>query len=77
MRDRINVLWKHYSSWLLYAIIAVGAIPKEEAMTLGLSPRLVSILAVCALVAKLIPQKTKTEVLSANPYGDSVMDSLK
>ena len=56
---RLDVLWKHYSSWILYAIIAIGAIPKEEIQALGLPPRLVTFLAFCALAAKLIPQSKK------------------
>lgn len=57
--NKPDVLWKHYSSWILYAIIAIGAIPKEEIQALGLHPRLVTFLAFCALVAKLIPQSKK------------------
>lgn len=59
MLDRLSILWRHYSSWLLYAIIAVGALPKEEIQALGLPSQLTTALAVCTLVAKLIPQKPK------------------
>lgn len=60
MRRRFEVLWRHYSSWILYAIIAVGALPKEEIQALGLPAQITTALAVCALIAKLIPQKPKT-----------------
>lgn len=62
MRDRIDVLWKHYSSWFLYAIGALAAAFQDPNLSPYLSmlpKRVIVYLVFCALGAKLIPQGPK------------------
>lgn len=62
MRDRIQVLWRHYSSWVLYAIGALAAAQADPTLApyLSLLPKRVIVgLVICALIAKVIPQKPK------------------
>lgn len=62
MRDRIHVLWRHYSSWFLYAIGGLAAALQDPTLApyLSLLPkRIIVYLVICALVAKMIPQKPK------------------
>lgn len=58
MTKRLYVLWRHFSSWFLYAIIALGS---AQEFAFGLSDYLprwsLVVLAVCAVICKLIPQK--------------------
>jgi hypothetical protein len=58
MRDRLYVLWTHYSSHLLYIQLAIEAIRLESPELLENLPRWASItLLAITVVAKLIPQK--------------------
>jgi len=60
MLERLEVLWKHYSSWFLYAIGALAAAQQDPALApyLALLPKkLMLALVLCALIAKVIPQK--------------------
>lgn len=58
MIDRLYVLWRHFSSWFLYAIIVLGS---AQEFAFGLAdyiPRwILVVLAVCAVISKLFPQK--------------------
>lgn len=60
MRDRINVLWRHYSSWFLYAAGASAAALQDPNLAPYLSflPKwIVVYLVIGAIISKLIPQK--------------------
>ena len=54
--NQINVLWKHYSSWFLAAIVALGAMQEAGVQIDGLPQWATALLAVCALAAKLVRQ---------------------
>ncbi len=57
MIKRLHVLWRHYSSWLLYAIIALGSLQEFAVGLADFLPRWVLVvLAFAALAAKLVPQ---------------------
>lgn len=57
MKPRLEVLWKHYSSYLIYAIIALGSLQDYIPQVVEYVPRQVVVaIAVAALIAKLIPQ---------------------
>lgn len=73
MRDRIHVLWRHYSSWALYAIGALAAAQADPAIApyLTLLPKWVMVvLVIIALAAKVIPQKPPAPKPIATPYQD-------
>lgn len=55
--DRLHTLWRHYSSQALIAVATIGAL-KESLPELSpyLPGWLVSLVAVCGLAGKLIPQ---------------------
>lgn len=58
MTKRLYVLWRHFSSWFLYAIIALGSLQEFSVGLADLLPRWVLVaLAFAALAAKLFPQK--------------------
>jgi hypothetical protein len=56
----LSVLWKHYSSWILYAIIALGGAQQAGIQIDGLPKWICTALAICALVAKTVPQGAAT-----------------
>ena len=57
MLDRLHVLWRHYSSWCLYALIALGGLQEASVPLADYLPRWVMIaLAFAALAAKVVPQ---------------------
>lgn len=57
MRSRVWVLWKHYSSWFLYVIISIGSLQEYSSTISEYLPRwLLVVIAVFALIAKLVPQ---------------------
>jgi hypothetical protein len=62
MINRLYVLWRHYSSWFLYAIIAIGG---AQEFAIGLADYLprwsLILLAACAVIVKLIPQSKVDE----------------
>ena len=57
--NKIEVLWKHYSSWFLGAIVALGGLQQAGIEIEGLPKWITTALAICALVAKLVPQGRK------------------
>lgn len=62
MRDRIEVLWKHYSSWFMWAagLIEVAMQTPELAPIMSTLPKsTVAVLILLSLVAKTIPQNLK------------------
>ncbi len=56
MLKRLPVLWKHYSSYFLGAIVALGGIQQAGFEIEGLPKWITTALALCALAAKLVPQ---------------------
>lgn len=68
--NKTEVLWKHYSSWFLGAIVALGTLHEFGLEIEGLPRWVTPVLAVCALVAKLIPQKNATTTATTSPYQD-------
>lgn len=74
--NKIEVLWKHYSSWFLGAIIALGAVQEAGLEIEGLPKWITTALAVCALVAKLVRQTPQP--LGSDPsYGESLDEARK
>ena len=74
--NQINVLWKHYSSWFLGAIIALGALHEFGLQIEGLPQWITTALAVCALLAKLVRQAPNP--LGSDPsYGESLDEARK
>ena len=63
-KAQIQVLWKHYSSYPLYAIIAVGGLYQYVAGIPQLPTWLVATLAIVSLICKLIPQ---TQIIANMP----------
>lgn len=76
--NKIEVLWKHYSSWFLGAIVALGALHEFGLEIEGLPRWVTPVLAVCALVAKLVPQAPKAPVKTSDPsYGEGLTEAAK
>jgi hypothetical protein len=72
------VLWKHYSSWFLGAIVAVGTLHQFGLEIEGLPRWVTPVLAVCALVAKLVPQSRLPTPVSSDPsYGELLDEARK
>jgi hypothetical protein len=74
--NKIEVLWKHYSSWFLGAIVALGALHEFGLEIEGLPRWVTPVLAVCALVAKLVRQ-APAPVGSDPSYGESLDEARK
>lgn len=63
MFDRLHVLWRHYSSWCLYALIALGGLQEFAPALADYLPRWVLVAtAFAALAAKLIPQDVRRQL---------------
>lgn len=71
MTPRIRALFRHYSSWALWAITAVGGLWQYVPEVREFLPLwVVQVLAVAGLIGKLIPQGPKPGELSAQTYAD-------
>lgn len=69
MRERLSVLWRHYSSWFLIAITALGGLQQAGVQIEGLPKWAITALAFCALGAKLIPQEPSApKAPGVSPY---------
>ena len=76
--NKINVLWRHYSSWFLGAIVALGALHEFGLGIEGLPRWVTPVLAVCALAAKLVKQAPVNAAVGSDPsYGESVDEARK
>lgn len=63
MKARLEVLWRHYSSWMIYAIIGIGGLQEfVPDLSEYLPKQIITGIAVAALIAKLIPQTKRKEV---------------
>lgn len=62
MRSRLWVLAKHYSSYLLYAIITLGSLQEYSTSVSEYVPRWVLVvIAIAALISKTIPQTQRKD----------------
>lgn len=82
MSVRLEVLWKHYSSYFMGAIVFLGGLQQFTTAVDGLPKWVGPLLAVAALVAKTIPQTpAPVPMVKGTPveasYGESVMDASK
>ena len=53
----LKVLWQHYSSYFLTAIVVLGGLNEYVGEIAGIPHWITIVLAICALISKTIPQK--------------------
>lgn len=71
MKSRIRAVWRHYSTWALAAVLAVGSLWQYVPEVQEFLPRwVVAVIAMAGLIGKLIPQGPKPGELSAQTYAD-------
>lgn len=71
MKSRIRAVWRHYSTWALAAVLAVGSLWQYVPEVQAFLPRwVVAVIAMAGLIFKLIPQGPKPGELSAQTYAD-------
>ena len=67
MKSRIRAVWRHYSTWALAAVLAVGSLWQYVPEVQEFLPRwVVAVIAVAGLIGKLIPQVSQHSETSTN-----------